>query len=61
MLLPRGQEAELSGFYVYCTQILGWLPPLIFSVMVESNIDQKFGILAVQSFFGVAIVLLSMI
>ena len=61
LLLPRGQEAELSGFYVYCTQILGWLPPLIFSIMVESNIDQKYGILVVQLFFGVAIVLMSMI
>ena len=61
MLLPTGQEAELSGFYVYCTQILGWLPPLIFTIMVESNIDQKYGILVVQAFFGVAIVFLSLI
>ena len=61
MLLPKGQEAELSGFFVYCSQILGWLPPLIFSALVQSNVDQKYGILAVQSFFVVAIALLSMI
>jgi hypothetical protein len=61
MLLPKGQEAELSGFFVYCTQILGWLPPLIFSVLVQSNIDQKYGILAVQAFFAVAIAFVSMI
>lgn len=62
MLLPLGQEAELSGFYVYCSQILAWLPPLIFSIMVESNIDQQYGIIVVGvSFFGVAIVLVSMI
>jgi UMF1 family MFS transporter len=61
MLLPKGQEAELSGFYVYCTQILGWLPPLIFSIMVENSIHQKYGILVVTSFFAVAIALLSML
>jgi MFS-type transporter involved in bile tolerance (Atg22 family) len=61
MLLPKGQEAELSGFFVYCTQILGWLPPLIFSALVQSNVDQKYGILAVQAFFVVAIALISMI
>jgi UMF1 family MFS transporter len=61
MVLPKGQEAELSGFFVYCSQILGWLPPLIFSIMVENNIHQKYGILAVQIFFAIAIGLLSML
>ena len=61
MLLPKGQEAELSGFFVYCTQILGWLPPLIFSIMVENGINQRYGILVVQIFFAIAIGLLSML
>jgi MFS-type transporter involved in bile tolerance (Atg22 family) len=55
ILLPKGQEAEIAGFFVYCTQILGWLPPLIFSALVEADIHQKYGIMAVQVFFGIAI------
>jgi UMF1 family MFS transporter len=61
MLLPKGQEAELSGFFVYCTQILGWLPPLIFSLMVENNIHQRYGIVAILFFFVIAIAILSML
>lgn len=58
MCLPKGQEAELSGFFVYCTQILGWLPPLIFSFMVEAKVSQTYGVVAVSSFLLVAVALL---
>jgi MFS-type transporter involved in bile tolerance (Atg22 family) len=61
MLLPQGQEAELSGFNVYCTQILVWLPPLVFSILVQSNIHQKYGLLSIQCFFLVGIAFLFMI
>lgn len=61
MLLPKGQEAELAGFYVYCTQILGWLPPLIFSILVDNDVDQKYGILSLQAFFVIAVLILSLI
>ena len=33
--MPAGQEAELAGFYLYCTQILSWLPPVVFAVINE--------------------------
>ena len=46
---------------MYCTQILGWLPPLIFSALVQANVDQKYGILSLQAFFVVAIGFVSMI
>jgi MFS-type transporter involved in bile tolerance (Atg22 family) len=59
MCLPKGHEAELSGFYVYCTQILGWLPPLIFSLLVSNDVSQKYGVMSVTVFFLVAIGLLS--
>lgn len=43
-LMPKGQEAELAGFYLYCTQILGWLPPLVFTLFNESpSIDISWG------------------
>lgn len=42
--MPKGQEAELAGFYLYCTQILGWLPPLVFTFFNENpNIDISWG------------------
>ena len=54
MCLPKGQEAELSGFFVYCSQILGWLPPLLFSIMVEAKVGQTYGVVAVSGFLLLA-------
>jgi hypothetical protein len=59
MCLPKGQEAELAGFYVYCTQILGWLPPLLFTICVQANIDQKYGVIVTSFGFMVSVLLLS--
>ena len=42
-LMPKGQESELSGFYLYCTQVLVWLPPLVFTIMNESDIPLNWG------------------
>jgi len=42
-LMPKGQEAELAGFFLYCTQILGWLPPLIFTIMNENGVSLSWG------------------
>lgn len=43
-LMPKGQEAELAGFYLYCTQVLGWLPPLVFTLFNENpDIDISWG------------------
>ena len=60
MIVPHGLEAELSGFYVYCTQIIGWLPPLVFSILVEANVDQGYGVIAISGFALIAVALLSM-
>jgi len=58
MIVPAINEAELAGFFVYGSQIMGWLPPLIFSIMVEQNIAQKWGILVVTGFHLCAIAIL---
>ena len=39
VIIPQGQESELAGFFLYCTQILTFLPPLIFTVMNESGVS----------------------
>jgi len=48
--VPRGQESELSGFYTYCRSIITWLPPLIFTVMNESGLHMKWGLLSLVAF-----------
>jgi MFS-type transporter involved in bile tolerance (Atg22 family) len=57
---PKGQDAELTGFYVYCTQILVWFPPLIFSILIESGVGQRWGLLAMTLFQGLAAGLLAL-
>ena len=59
MILPKGQEAELTGFYIYCTQILVWFPPMVFSLLVESGTEQRFGMLSMMSFQLLGIAILS--
>lgn len=61
LCVPKGQDAEFTGFYVYCTQILVWLPPLIFSWLVQNGISQSFGVFAVAMFGLVAIALISLL
>jgi hypothetical protein len=59
MCLPKGQDSELSGFFVYCTQILGWLPPLIFSGLVQAGVSQSIGVMAVACFGIAAVIIIS--
>ena len=30
---------KLAGFFLYCTQIIGWLPPLIVTIMNENDLS----------------------
>merc|ERR1712154_349276 len=61
MILPKGQEAEFTGFYVNCTMILVWLPPLVFSIMNEAGINMRWGLASFDIFFIIAIGLLCMV
>ena len=54
MAMPPGSETELAGFFVYCTQILVWLPPLLFTIIIEQGVHQKYGWLATLGFLPVA-------
>jgi len=51
IIMPKGQEAEMAGFYVYCSVILSWLPPLVFTLLMEVNLPQKYGVIVVGVFF----------
>ena len=54
MCLPNGQEAEFAGFFVYCSQILVWLPPMLFTISMESGLEQKYGLMITASFLLIA-------
>jgi len=54
LCVPKGQEAELTGYYVYTTQIIVWLPPLIFTSINESGLHMKYGLLSLVIFFFLA-------
>mmetsp|Transcript_10757 Transcript_10757/g.22750 ORF Transcript_10757/g.22750 Transcript_10757/m.22750 type:complete len:353 (+) Transcript_10757:835-1893(+) len=51
MLSPPGQETELSGFFGYCSQIMGWFPPLCFTLMVEASVNMAWALTVVASIF----------
>lgn len=57
-ILPKGQEAEIAGFRMYCAMILSWLPPLVFSILIENGVDAKWGMTFMASFILVAASLL---
>mmetsp|Transcript_7984 Transcript_7984/g.11395 ORF Transcript_7984/g.11395 Transcript_7984/m.11395 type:complete len:623 (+) Transcript_7984:114-1982(+) len=55
-LIPPGQEVEFMGIFTFCNQIIGWLPPLIFTIMNENGVNMRlsFGTIAafpILSFF----------
>lgn len=51
LTIPRGQETELSAFYIYSTHILDWLPQLVFTLINQSGASKKIGMLGVVLFF----------
>jgi UMF1 family MFS transporter len=59
MLLPKGQESEMSGIYVYCTQIIVWMPPLVFTIMFENGISMQWGLLSLVIFMGISVGLIA--
>jgi MFS transporter, UMF1 family len=42
--VPSGIEAEMMGLYVFASQILSWVPPLVFTLMNENGIEMKYGL-----------------
>lgn len=50
LVTPKGQEAELSGFFVYCQLIISWLPPLTFSIAVSKGAPLKYALLSLLAY-----------
>jgi UMF1 family MFS transporter len=60
LIIPKGQDAEMMGFYLFSIQILAWLPTLIFTAMNEAGINQRIGLTMLIAFFLCGIFCLSM-
>jgi MFS-type transporter involved in bile tolerance (Atg22 family) len=56
MIVPKGQESELAGFFLYCSQILTFLPPLVFALMNEAGINLKWGGIHLNIYMSVGLV-----
>lgn len=53
--MPKGQEAELAGFFLYCTQIFSWVPPLIFTVLNENDISLNLAGMHLNIYIAIAL------
>ena len=58
LCLPRGYENEMTGMFVYTGQILAWLPPLVFTFIIELGANTRFGFLSLFLFQAIGIGLL---
>mmetsp|Transcript_28295 Transcript_28295/g.41804 ORF Transcript_28295/g.41804 Transcript_28295/m.41804 type:complete len:494 (-) Transcript_28295:219-1700(-) len=50
-IIPKDQDAEFMGFYLFASQILVWLPTLVFTAMNEAGVSQRIGLLSLTLFF----------
>mmetsp|Transcript_18236 Transcript_18236/g.34614 ORF Transcript_18236/g.34614 Transcript_18236/m.34614 type:complete len:580 (+) Transcript_18236:200-1939(+) len=55
-LIPKGQETEMMGLFVFVGQILGWLPSLIFTIMNENDVPLEWGLALIGGFCAMAVV-----
>jgi MFS-type transporter involved in bile tolerance (Atg22 family) len=55
LCLPVDQETELSGFYQFCSEVFGWFPPMVFSIMVQNNITLAWALTTVAAIFFISI------
>lgn len=56
VIIPEGQESELAGFFLYCTQILAFLPPLVFTIMNEAGVNLKWAGIHLNAYLFVGLV-----
>jgi UMF1 family MFS transporter len=53
-LIPKGQHAELMGYFLFAGECLTWLPPLIYTWLNEAGVPQRYGLMSLNFFFFVA-------
>jgi MFS transporter, UMF1 family len=57
-LTPCHSQTEYMGIYNFAQSILGWLPPLIFSILNENGVPMNIGLASLNVFFFMALMAL---
>lgn len=57
-ITPTGQETELMSMYLFCGQVLSWLPPLLFTILNEAGVSMSIGLASLNLFFLAGLVCL---
>eukprot|EP00980_Cylindrotheca_fusiformis_P004692 scaffold993_cov110-Cylindrotheca_fusiformis.AAC.2 len=60
-IIPRGQEAELMGTYICASQMLSWLPPLVFTLLNEAGFSMRIGVCSLAGFMLVSLLILFLV
>jgi len=59
VLVSPEQATEMAGLYNFCTLIISWCPPFIFTAMIEHEISLSYALLHLVTYFFISIGLLS--
>ena len=60
-IIPRGQESELMGFYLFSGLVFSWFPPFLFTFLNEIGASMRIGLASLNLFFAGGILFLKMI
>lgn len=60
-IIPRGQESELMGLYLFSGLVCSWLPPFLFTVLNEVGLSMRWGLASLNVFFASGFIFLKMI
>ena len=58
---PAHSRTEYMGLYIFCGQVLSWMPPLVFTAVNEANVSMSIGLASLNVFFLVGFFCLVMI
>jgi len=54
-LIPKGQDAELMGMFLFTRTFLAWIPPLVFTLLNEAGVQQRWILVSLSIFFVFAL------
>lgn len=60
-LIPKGQDTEMMGVFLFAGQCLMWVPLLVFTIMNESGISPRISVAVVIVYLIIALAALCMV
>ncbi len=60
-IIPRGQESELMGLYLFSGLVFSWVPPFLFTFLNEIGASMRIGLASLNLFFAGGFFFLKMI